>query len=208
MAIYSTFFLCTPAELPAGFPGWQPPLDQPIVRQVENPFTGETMTIESREPEWGDFGEEEAELVFQVVEIEGSYEDYLEQRLPSFVRDQSHWAAKNLTSIEMDPLVELVGLEVCLEHTLYAPPSLGASLQEFPVEFLPSLRELEDSQIEELAVRWAEALSSEEYTHSVSGEQIEEGWTTDEAGSVLGRIFMLALAAAADEQRLYLLVEA
>jgi hypothetical protein len=102
MAIYSTLFLCTPAELKDGFPGWRPPLDQSVVRLMENPFTGESVTIESRDPFGDEVDDEDSEHEFQVPEIEGSYEDYLEQRLPSFVRDQSHWAAKDLTALELD----------------------------------------------------------------------------------------------------------
>src|SRR5262245_26351940 len=32
MAIYTTFFLCKPPELPGGFPGWRLPLAQPVRR--------------------------------------------------------------------------------------------------------------------------------------------------------------------------------
>ena len=48
MAIYSTFFLCKPEELSSGFPGWRPALPESVRREVTNPFTGKTMTIETR----------------------------------------------------------------------------------------------------------------------------------------------------------------
>ena len=54
MAIYSTFFLCKPNDLPRNFPGWRLPLAIPVRRQLKNPFTGQTSTIETREPEWPD----------------------------------------------------------------------------------------------------------------------------------------------------------
>jgi cysteine-rich repeat protein len=52
MAIYTTFFLCRPEELPGGFPGWQPPLATPVRRELRNPFTGQVVVVESREPQW------------------------------------------------------------------------------------------------------------------------------------------------------------
>jgi len=46
MAIYTTFFLCKPEELPGGFPGWRLPLAKPVRREFRNPFTGELSVVE------------------------------------------------------------------------------------------------------------------------------------------------------------------
>jgi len=48
VAIYSTFFLSEPRELPSGFPGWKLPLPEPVTRKSVNPFTREEMTITTR----------------------------------------------------------------------------------------------------------------------------------------------------------------
>ena len=119
MAIYSTFFLCKPQVLQSGFPGWRPPLPEPISRQVKNPFTGEMMTIKTRVPEWPEDAEDDLDKRIGVVVGQGRYEDYLEGRLPQFVRGQSHWCAKNLTQVELDPLGEAAGFPSALDDALY-----------------------------------------------------------------------------------------
>jgi hypothetical protein len=86
VAIYTTFFLSDPQQLASGFPGWRAPLPKSVKRQFKNPFSGETSTVETQEPEWADSdGAELTDREYQVVSIEGNYEDYLEGRLPSFV---------------------------------------------------------------------------------------------------------------------------
>src|SRR5262249_44810119 len=52
MAIYTTFFLCKPEELPGGFPGWRLPLAKPVRREFRNPFTGELSVVETHDPDW------------------------------------------------------------------------------------------------------------------------------------------------------------
>src|SRR5262245_26111796 len=118
MAIYTTFFLCTPEELPGGFPGWRLPLAESVRREVYNPFTGKLSVIETREPEWPDDDSEEPEREYQVVAIQGSYKDYLEGRLPPFVRACPHWAAKGLTEVDLDPLIKAADMTASMEHAI------------------------------------------------------------------------------------------
>ena len=99
MAIYTTFFLCKREELSAGFPGWRLPLPKPVRREFKNPFTGTVAVMETREPEWPEEADEAFPPRYQVVAIEGSYKDYLENRLPPFVRENPHWATKAVTEI-------------------------------------------------------------------------------------------------------------
>jgi hypothetical protein len=204
MAIYSTFFLCKPEELPGGFPGWQLPLAQPVRREVRDPFTGEVSVIETRDPQWHDGDDEEAARDHQVVEITGRYEDYLEGRLPPFVRTCPHWATKGMTQIELDPLCKAAAVESSLECAIYSPPSVGAIVQQLPTALLMDLGSVDQGQ---LANRWAAAMSSPEHTHSVSGVKLCDGWTTSEALDMLRPIAALARRATAG-QSLYLLVEA
>jgi hypothetical protein len=86
MAIYTTFFLCKSKDLAKGFPGWRPPLAKPVRREIRNPFTGKLTVIETRAPEWPEDTSEWPEREHQVAVIRGKYEDYLEGRLPPFVR--------------------------------------------------------------------------------------------------------------------------
>jgi hypothetical protein len=204
MAIYTTFFLCKPEELPGGFPGWRLPLPTPVRREVRNPFTGAVAVVETRAPEWTDEPDIGAERHFRVVVIEGNYEDYLEGRLPPFVRSCSHWAAKGLTEIELDPLLKAAGVATSIECALYSPPSSGAAVQQLPPEFLAGLGSLDQKAV---AGRWAAAMSAPEYTHSVTGVKLSDGLTASEALKILKSLVMLARKATTGQQ-LYLLTEA
>jgi hypothetical protein len=204
MGIYTTFFLCEPAELPGGFPGWRLPLAEPVRREVHDPFTGELLVVESRVPEWPEDAFEGTELNYQVVVIEGSYQDYLEDRLPPFVRSCPHWAAKGLTDIELAPLLEAVDLSASLEQPIYAPPPYVYTVQQLPAGFLSKLLSLDQ---QEVARKWASAMSTPEQTHSVSGNRLREDWTVGEALEFLRQLADLASKASAGQQ-MFLLIEA
>jgi hypothetical protein len=204
MAVYTTFFVCKAEELPAGFPGWRLPLAKPVRRKVRNPFTGELSVVETREPEWPDEAGEEPERDYQVVAIEGRYEDYLEGRLRPFVRACPHWAAKGLTEVELGPLLEAAAVEDSMECAIYGPPSSGAVIQQLPPEFLARLGSLD---LKALARQWAARMSTPEHTHSVSGVKLSDGWTAAEALEILRPIAALARKATGGRQ-MYLLTEA
>jgi hypothetical protein len=189
-----------------GFPGWLPPLPKPVQRQFRNPFTGEITTVETRKPEWPD-GEdaENMDSEYQVMEIQGNYQDYLVGRLPPFVQRQPHWAAKGLTEVELIPLAEALGVEAKFECPLFAPPSFGAVLQELPSEFNPKLVSLDQGSLQAIAEKWAATMSTPEYTHSVSGERLNDGWTVSEAIEIL--YLLVELARQGVDQRMYLLIE-
>jgi hypothetical protein len=208
VAIYTTFFVCDPEQLAAGFPGWRPPLRKPVKRTFKNPFTGEMTTVETREPEWPN--DEDSELMdreFQVVAVEGDYADYLEGRLPPCIRRQPHWAAKGLTEVELSPLAQAMGVEGKFECPLYGPPSSGAVLQEVPPELLAKLASLDAKALNALAGKWAAARSTREHTHSVTGVKLNDGWSKSDALEILQPIVALAQKAAAG-QCMYLLIEA
>lgn len=208
MAIYTTFFVCDPEQLVAGFPGWRPPLPNPVNRQVKNPFTGETVTVESREPDWPEGEDADAmDREFHAVLIHGDYHDYLEGRLPSFVQRQPHWAAKGLTEVQLGPLAQAAGIETKFELPLYSPPSSGAILQEFPCELGPKLALLDEDGLKELAAKWAAAMSTPAHAHSVTGVKLNDGWMQSDAMEILQAIAALA-GKAPDGGRMYLLIEA
>ena len=206
MAIYTTFFLCKPEELPGGFPGWRAPLAAPVQRQFKNPFTGEISTIETRAPEWPEEEQDALERDYQVVAMQGKYEEYLEGRLPPSVRTCRHWAAKGLTEIELSPLAEAVGVEPRFECPLYAPPSSGAMLLELPPDMLSKLVSQDQSGLQAVAEKWAARMSTPEYTHSVTGVKLNDGWAASETMEILSPIVALARQAGVG-QRMYLLIE-
>lgn len=85
MAIYSTFFAYAVDQLAAAFPGWKPPLPQPVPRAFSDPFTGQTSTQLTREPEWTEDEDVDDEPAFAVAAAENDYAKYLEARLPPAV---------------------------------------------------------------------------------------------------------------------------
>jgi hypothetical protein len=205
MAIYSTFFLCKPNDLLQSFPGWRLPLPTPVRRQLRNPFTGQTSTIETQEPDWTD-DEEVLEEDYHAVVIEGDYQVHLEGRLPASLQACPHWAAKNLTEVELGPLAEALGEQPKFASPLYGPPSRGALLQELPSRMLSKLASLDQRGLESLAESWAANVSTPEHTHSATGAELNGGWDASEAMQVLQPITALAKRVAPDE-RMYLLIE-
>jgi len=210
MAIYTTFFVCEPSELATAFPGWKLPLPQPVGRTRVNPFTSEETTVETREPEWDDVDANSLPIPEKsVVAIEGDYETYLQNRTPQFVQSKPHWCAKSLTSVELEPLVAAAtgSEEQEFETALYAHPSLGAGIQEFPNEFVARLKSADESILNRIAEKWAAEMSAPDFTHSASGERIQDDMTGDEALSVIGPIAQLAKKQQ-NTQSMYLLTEA
>lgn len=210
MAIYTTFFLCAPAELPAAFPGWKLPLPEPVSRTQVNPFTQEEITVETREPAWDNAAPNEMEMPnWDVVAIDSDYETYLENRLPRLVQSKPHWCAKNLTSLEIEPLVAATigsaGLQ--LETALYAPSSIAAGIELLPDEFVACLALSDEGALYGFAERWAAEMSSPEFTHSANGDRIQDEMTVNEALSVVDPIALIAKQRQNSES-LYLLTEA
>jgi hypothetical protein len=203
MAVYTTFFLATPDELLDGFPRWKLPLPHPVRRDWRHPFTKQVVSIETREPEWPDEARPIQPPQFRVAQITGRYEDFLEARLPTFVRGRIHWAVKGLTDIEIEPLLKALGTAPKLEFPIYAPPPNTAVLREFPADFIAKLNRADRAVV---AKRWATEMSGPDYTHTIGGMNISGGWTTVQGLDVLNRIASLASRAEA-EQRMYLLIE-
>jgi hypothetical protein len=209
MAIYSTFFLCLPAQLQAGFPGWRPPLPQPVSRKVTNPFTRKEMEIFTRAPEWEGVNSGEISLPeYQVTSVTGDYEAYLENRIPAFVRSLPHWCAKNLTSLELEPLISVVteSDDAKMETPIYAHPSLSASVEQFPDNFISRLKETDEDARLQFAQEWSSEMSTPDYTHSISGERVSDNWTIGDAMGILSSICDLANQGMGGE-KMYLLVE-
>jgi hypothetical protein len=206
MAIYSTFFAYAVDQLAGAFPGWKPPLPEPVPREFTDPFTGKTSTQLTREPEWTEDEDLDDEPAFAAVSIEGDYSKYLESRLPPAVAAAPHWCAKNLTNVELDGLNEALGLSgEAGESALYCPPARGAVLLGLAPAFTSALA----SAAATLPVRaklWAAVMSRPEHTHSRLGRRLAPDWTTGDAMAILTPLAGLA-AKVEPGQGLYLLIE-
>ncbi|XAM01513.1 hypothetical protein OT109_08960 [Phycisphaeraceae bacterium D3-23] len=206
MAIYSTLFLATSDDLLQMFPDWKAPLSTPRDLVVRNPFTGEEKRTTSTEPEW----KEEENIVLSkhdVVGIEGDYLRFLEQRIPDSMRERPHICSKGFTHIEYEPLSSLLGIEPLLEPAFYAPPSAGAIVLVFNDPFRQTLAEIDDDRTSDIAFKWAEAMSSPEYTCNRDGKQIAEGWAPEFASSVLEPLKAISTDGWRNELCLFLLIE-
>jgi hypothetical protein len=51
MGLLTDFIICSNSDLQERCSGWVPRLEQPKQVERKNPFTGEIVTVESREPE-------------------------------------------------------------------------------------------------------------------------------------------------------------
>lgn len=208
MAIYTTFFLCEPSELCIAFPGWRLPCAEPVRRARLNPFTGEEITVETREPDWDDVESvEESVPQWTAVEIQGDYETYLERRIPEFVQSHPHWCAKGLTTVELEPLIlAATGEEKELQMPLHAHPSANACLEEFPAEFVTKLKAADESALTSIAESWAKEMSTPDYTHNGIGERIYDDWTVEDALRAVRPLVEL-VRRHVDGQSMYLLSE-
>lgn len=209
MAIYATFFLCEPDRLASSFPGWKPPLTEPVQRERIHPISRELFTVESVEPDWDDFDPDCLTLPeYQVVLIVGDYRDYLEQRLLPTVQALPHWCGKGLTCVELEPLVDAaLGVqETSLEIPLYAHPLFSGYLNAFPDAFVARLRSADQAALQAIAQEWAKRMSTPDFTHSVNGDRLHDDWTTEDALRLLTPIAQL-VAEGAERDSLYLLNE-
>jgi hypothetical protein len=204
------FSYAIPANLQVGFPEWKLPLSGPVSRTILNPFTREEMTFLTRDPEWDELVSDEMETPqWAAVNIEGDYETYLQQRLPPFVQSKPHWCSKGLTEVEIGPLVAaFIGIEeVELEIPIYAHPSCGIAIVQLPRIFLAHLSDSDEATLKSMALKWANTMSSPEYTHSVSGDRLYEDWTLEDGLRVVKPLADL-LSQGRESQLMYLLIEA
>jgi len=179
MAMYSTLFVAEPASLEHGFRHWLDPDDR-----------------------WD--GHRDLHAGGSVA----SYPSYLEERIPAFVQGQVHWCSKNLSSVELNPLIRVV-TEIGsseLESAILFPERVSAILEAFPVSFGEKLQRAGEFAIRQLAAKWAAVMSTPQFTHSVSGVRVEDDWTSKTALALLQPIVDL-LRKRTDHETLYLLVE-
>ncbi len=207
MSAYSTFFVCTPDELTAGFPEWRPPLQAPVRRQFVDPWTKEVVTVETVEPEWPDEASAQPFVpTFDVMPMQGNYQDYLEGRLPPVVRDRPHWCSKGLTQIQLDPLGEACGLGRVLKSALFCQPDLSSQLLQLHAGLVEILSSIEGRTLKKCAKRWAKLMSHRNHTHSMTGVRMREGWKRDHAMAILNPLQELAIRCD-NGKAVYLLIE-
>lgn len=114
MAVYTTLFSATAAELEERFPHVADPLATPRMVTRTNPFTKSVVQIESFEPEFGAprhqsslFSADERPALRPAQFQDDDYGRYLRTRVPPRLRSLPHIGTKNIMFYEAE---ELLGL--------------------------------------------------------------------------------------------------
>jgi hypothetical protein len=152
MGVLTDFFVATEDERARAFRGWTKPaplLDEFIVIQVKNPFTGAMSTKRTRVPPG--CHEPEPDAV-----ASGNFHD-----LP--------WIAqKGISTVEVARLAEVVmdwdrdNARSEIEGRFYAgPPDTEQSLNELPVPFVARLAASSPEQCSTFGARWAEMVRAD-----------------------------------------------
>ncbi|WP_394849616.1 hypothetical protein LZC95_19465 [Pendulispora brunnea] len=164
MAVYTTFFVATVEELYAALPNWVKPLEHPVKRTRTNPFTGESVTYDSWEPEdvfAAASGEPPAEpRAPSIVTGAGDYEAFLHARLPKGVRSLPHFAGKSILPPHTQQLLAAIASreEEALAPALFPSPSTrsGAMLDRLPAWGIEALAAVRDEELRALGEVLAE----------------------------------------------------
>jgi hypothetical protein len=146
MELVSELFVAPPTALPAAFPGWLPPLQQPVRRHLHNPFTNEAMFRESGEP-W----------VVDTREPDGPWPAELScPNLEPFV----HVSIRPIRQADLVDFARVLPTPITegFVPALFAPPSYGWLLSAVPQAFCASLVSLDP--VRPIAQAWLTALRS------------------------------------------------
>jgi hypothetical protein len=201
MAVYTTFFAATDAELKAAFTGWHIPLSKPVTRT--RTVAKRLVTYDSWEPD------EVLSAILPpspanpvLVTGKGDYEAYLHTRLPSAVQALPHLATKGVLSPHVEQLLVVVAgtSEERLRPALFPP---GGSATGTTLDVLPDLG------VAALAVAGDPALQRAAGAMATSeGWFADDCWPADACADLLRELRRIALGARHRSGAVYLLTQA
>jgi hypothetical protein len=179
MGILTDFFVANDRQLATVFSGWLRVADQPVERQVKNPFTGQ-MQVAREWPSTDPVGD-------------GPLED-----IPN-IRVLPHAEWKNVDPVKVAKLHEILTgsslretLDELMRPALVHPSNDETSLHEFPRGLTDAIRAVSDDELQSAAENWQR-----------TEEMQAHGFSADLCADVLRSLRGLA-AACAPDQRLYL----
>ena len=79
-------------------------------------------------------------------------------------------------------------------------------MDALPGAFVARLKAADEPALRAIAQQWASRMSADEFTHSASGQRIQDDWTLEDALSLLAPMAELAKKQQ-DDQSMYLLTE-
>jgi hypothetical protein len=164
MAIYTTIFAATEADLRELFPGWSSPLAEPLLEQQINPFTKQPMMVKSWVPrastdpgravDLSQLYESAAPILAPVVPPEGEFSGYaitLEERAPRALRALPHASFKNVLGTHLLAIACAVGVESDGQPARVGPD--GTQLDCLPRAAVSALAGLAEGELPNLAER-------------------------------------------------------
>jgi hypothetical protein len=166
MAIYTTLFVATDAELTDFFPGWRVPRKKPVLEERTNPFTGELVRCVTwdpgRKPDSASgsslFSRHRRKTIPPVLPPEDDYQRGLEENAPALLRTFPHVAMKGITGFELLMLAQSL-----LNEELPPARFVDCREDEGMVEALPAaaaqpLASLADDRLAEVVSGWGAGL--------------------------------------------------
>ncbi len=166
MAVYTTLFVASDAELSELFPGWRAPKARPARVKRKNPFTGENATVELWDPgrkakaALGPtlFETHGRKLVDPVLPPEDDYQSLLEDNAPALLRTLPHSAMKGVTEVELIALAEALGAGPSPPARFVDCPEDEGLIAALPAAAVGPLAALADRQLRKAAKAWQKAL--------------------------------------------------
>jgi hypothetical protein len=180
MSILTDYFIADPQQLAIVFAGWLTVVNEPVVREVKNPFTGQTQRVKEWPP-----GK-------PVSDDEPAHSPDL-SNLP-------HVQLKNIDQVKIATLNNILtstpvrdALDAFLKPVLVHPKNEDIGLNKLPKQLTAALRSLSDDAAEITAKKWQQ-------TEEMQSDQ----FTSNDCKDVLRSLRGLAQSCKAS-QRMYLL---
>ena len=174
MAIYTTLFTATDAELTEFFPGWQVPLSAPQKVMGINPFNGQELAVSSWCPKSTIPNDEQPtpyvnrgrQILPPALPIDGDWQEYQrwwEENAPPLLRTLPHVALKGITEFELQELgVSLVGDQVPpARFVLCRDGAIGA----IQASAIPLLASASEQQLRDYSAKWHDRLQEGDPGH-------------------------------------------
>lgn len=159
MQLVCEWFTASPTSVPAAFPGWLPPRDAPVHRQLTNPFTDELMFDLSGAP-----------IMVDTFFPDGPFDSFECPTLSGF-SPVNLWP---VGSHEISYLRSPLGLDdsLAIRDALFVPRNTGWFLHTIPSELASKLSRIRD--FEAVARAWRDELRQDESCWDDVAEAVDD----------------------------------
>lgn len=183
MGVLTDFFVASASELSAAFPNWQAVANEPIIREVINPFTGQKQTVSEWQP------------------LPGSSANSTDVDLTPIISGLPVAEFKRIDHVKLARLQEILcgddvraALEGLLRPARIHPANEDTGLHQLPDRLAAQLSVLKPTEISAYAERW-----------STSEEMTMDKFNAEDCAHVLRELVRLAQISATTNAGLFLL---